>query len=113
MTDYDALASLSAVELRDAIAAGTYTARQVTEYYLSQINQHADLYACMCVHADASSQRADELDASYQSTDVVWSVNGLPSAFKDTVDVARMVTTYGSKFYADSAPTTQHDHVSM
>src|SRR5699024_12646997 len=60
MTDYDALASLSAVELRDAIAAGTYTARQVTEYYLSQINQHADLGAFMAVHADAALQRRSE-----------------------------------------------------
>ena len=113
MTDYDALASLSAVELRDAIAAGTYTARQVTEYYLSQINQHTDLGAFMAVHADAALQRADELDAAYQSTGVVGPLHGLPSAFKDTVNVAGMVTTFGSKLFADSAPQTEHDPVSL
>ena len=112
MTEYDALASLSAVQLRDAIAAGTYTAREVTEYYLSQIDQRSDLGAFIAVDADAALARADELDAAYQSTGVVGPLHGLPSAFKDTVNVAGMVTTFGSKLFADAAPQTEHDPVS-
>ncbi len=111
MTEYDALASLSAVQLRDAIAAGTYTAREVTEYYLSQIDQHSDLGAFIAVDANAALARADELDATYQSSGVVGPLHGLPSAFKDTVNVAGMVTTFGSKLFADAAPQTEHDPV--
>jgi len=113
MTEHDAIASLTAVQLRDAIAAGTYTARQVTEHYLSQIEQQTSLGAFVNVYADAALERADELDAAYQSAGVVGPLHGLPSAFKDLVNVAGMVTTYGSKVFADSAPQTEDDPVSL
>lgn len=113
MTEHDAIASLTAAQVRDAIAAGTYTARQVTEYYLAQISRRTDLGAFMAVHADAALERADELDAAYQSTGVVGPLHGLPSAFKDTVNVTGMVTTFGSELFADSAPQTEDDPVSL
>lgn len=112
MTEH-AFGSLTAVELRDAIAAGTYTARQVTEYYLAQIHEHAELGAFIAVHDDAALARADELDEKYAATGVVGPLHGLPVAFKDTVNVAGMVTTFGSKLFADTEPQSEDDPVSL
>lgn len=113
MTEHDAIASLTAVQLRDAIAAGTFTARQVTEHYLAMIRKHAALGAFITVHADDALARADELDAAYESAGVVGPLHGLPSAFKDTVHVAGMVTTFGSKLFVDTPPQTEDDPVSL
>src|SRR5699024_1522946 len=113
MTEHHAFGSLSARQLRDAIAAGTYTARQVTEYYLSVIHQRTDLGAFMAVHDDAALARADELDEAYAATGVVGPLHGLPLALKDTVNVAGMVTTFGSRLFADTEPQTEDDPVSL
>ncbi|NLZ99023.1 MAG: amidase, partial [Micrococcus sp.] len=113
MTENHAIGSLSAVELRDAIASGTYTARQVTEHFLAVINSKADLGAFITVHADAALARADELDATYASTGVVGPLHGLPLAFKDAVNVSGMVTTFGSKLFVNSAPQTSDDPLSL
>lgn len=113
MTEHHALGSLTALQLRDAIAAGTYTARQATEYYLSVIHQRADLGAFIAVHDDVALARADELDAAYESTGVVGPLHGLPLAFKDTVNVSGMVTTLGSRLFADTEPQAEDDPVSL
>ena len=113
MTENHAIGSLSAVELRDAIASGTYTARQVTEHFLAVINSKANLGAFITVHADAALARADELDATYASTGVVGPLHGLPLAFKDAVNVSGMVTTFGSKLFVNSAPQTSDDPLSL
>lgn len=113
MTENHAIGSLTAVQLRDAIAAGTYTARQVTEHFLSVINSKADLGAFMAVHADIALARADELDAAYSSTGVVGPLHGLPLAFKDLVNVAGMVTTFGSKLFVDTPPQTSDDPIAL
>lgn len=113
MTENHAIGSLSAVELRDAIASGTYTARQVTEHFLAVINSKADLGAFITVHADAALARADELDATYASTGVVGPLHGLPLAFKDAVNVSGMVTTFGSKLFVNSEPQTSDDPLSL
>lgn len=105
------LDALSAAQLRDAIAAGTYSAREVTEYFLSVIEQRASLGAFLTVDADAALARADELDAAFAATGTVGPLHGLPFAFKDTVNVAGMVTTFGSRLFADSPAQTQDDPV--
>src|SRR5690625_4777173 len=113
MTENHAIGSLSAVELRDAIASGTYTGRQVTEHFLAVINSKTNLGAFITVHADAALARADELDATYASTGVVGPLHGLPLAFKDAVNVSGMVTTFGSKLFVNSAPQTSDDPLSL
>lgn len=113
MTENHTIGSLTAVELRDAIAAGTYTARQATEHFLSLINGKPELGAFMAVHDDAALQRADELDAAYASTGVIGPLHGLPLAFKDLVNVTGMVTTFGSKLFADNPPQTIDDPISL
>ena len=113
MTENHAIGSLSAVALRDAIASGTFTARQVTEYFLSVIKSEADLGAFITVHDDAALMRADALDATYASTGVVGPLHGLPVAFKDAVNVAGMVTTFGSKLFVNTEPQTSDDPLSL
>src|SRR5699024_2335568 len=111
MTEH-AFGSLTAVELRDAIAAGTYTARQVTEYYLAQIHEHVELGAFIAVHDDAALARADELDVKYAATGVVGRLHGLPGDLKDKVNVNGMINTFGSKLFAESEPKYEDDQVS-
>lgn len=113
MTENHAIGALTAVELRDAIAAGTFTARQITEHFLSVIDSEADLGAFMTVAKDAALARADELDAVYASTGVVGPLHGVPLAFKDLVNVAGMVTTFGSKLFVNTEPQTSDDPISL
>lgn len=67
----------------------------------------------MAVHADIALARADELDAAYSSTGVVGPLHGLPLAFKDLVNVAGMVTTFGSKLFVDTPPQTSDDPIAL
>lgn len=113
MTENHAIGALTAVELRDAIAAGTFTARQITEHFLSVIDSEADLGAFMTVAKDAALARADELDAVYASTGVVGPLHGVPLAFKDLVNVAGMVTTFGSKLFVNTEPQASDDPISL
>lgn len=113
MTENHAISSLSAVELRDAIATGAHTARQVTEHFLSVIESKQNLGAFMTVHDNAALTRADELDTTYASTGVVGPLHGLPLAFKDAVNVADMVTTLGSKLFVNTEPQTSDDPVAL
>lgn len=113
MTENHAIGSLSAVELRDAIAAGTYSARQATEHFLSVIHAKTELGAFMALHDEVALARADELDAQYASSGVVGPLHGLPLAFKDAVNVSGMVTTFGSKLMVNSEPQTSDDPISL
>lgn len=113
MTENHAIGALTAVELRDAIAAGTFSARQITEHFLSVIDSEADLGAFMTVAKDAALARADELDAVYASTGVVGPLHGVPLAFKDLVNVAGMVTTFGSKLFVNTEPQASDDPISL
>src|SRR5690625_7223877 len=106
MTENHAIGSLSAVQLRDAIAAGTYTARQVTEHFLAVIEQQVDLGAFMAVDADAALARADELDAAYASTGVVGPLHGMPIAFQVTNHLSGIGTSSTSTLLAVSPAHT-------
>src|SRR5699024_3628582 len=104
MTENHAIGSLSAVELRDAIASAIYTAWQVSVQSIVVIKSKVNMGAFITVHADAGLALADELDATYASTVVVGPLHGLPLAFKHAVNVSGMVTTFGSKLFVNSAP---------
>lgn len=84
----------SALTLRDQLARGERSSREVTEYYLSRIDACTQLGAFVHVSDRAMDQAA--------AADQVWSrgqlgrLHGMPTAFKDLNDVALMPTTYGS-----------------
>src|SRR5699024_5442169 len=102
MTENHTIGSLSAVELRDAIAAGNFTARKVTDYFVSVIKFEVGFGAFITVHDDAALRRAEALIATYASTGVVGPFHCVPVAFKDAVNVAGMVTSFGSKLFVNT-----------
>ncbi|MDO5633498.1 MAG: amidase [Micrococcus sp.] len=97
----------SAVQLRDDLAAGTVSAREVTEAALAAAEAHADLGAFTALDPDAARARTAQLDDTPRADR--GPVHGLPLAFKDLIDVAGIPTRFGSALTADAAPATEDD----
>ncbi|UYQ77673.1 amidase [Glutamicibacter sp. JL.03c] len=96
----------SALKLRDELARGEISSRELTEHYLNRIEQQQDLGAFVHVAEDAMSaaQAADKAQVRGE----LGRLHGLPTAFKDLNDVAGMPTTYGSA--AVDHPVATRDH---
>jgi amidase len=97
------LHELSAVQLRNALAEGKLSAREVTEHYLGRIEaRNKGLGAFITVTAEQAMGDAAAADEVYARTvgnigaDPLPLLHGLPVAFKDLTDVAGVVTTHGS-----------------
>lgn len=91
------LGALTALQLRNALAARQVSAREVTEYYLGRIEAlNPSLGAFIAVTADlarAEAFRADEALAQGRAPALL---HGMPLAHKDLTDVAGVPTTMGS-----------------
>ncbi|MBD7994929.1 amidase [Arthrobacter sp. Sa2CUA1] len=91
------LGGLTALELRNALAAGEVSAREAAGYYLDRIDAlNPSLGSFIAVTADlalAEASRADEAFARGQSPALL---HGMPLAHKDLTDVAGVPTTMGS-----------------
>ncbi|PJJ45547.1 amidase [Glutamicibacter mysorens] len=96
----------SALKLRDELARGERSSREVTEHYLKRIEEQADLGAFVHVAENAmeAAAAADEAHARGE----IGRLHGLPTAFKDLNDVAGMPTTYGTA--AMPAAVAGRDH---
>ena len=96
----------SALKLRDELARGEISSRELTEHYLNRIEQHQDLGAFVHVAEDVMSaaHAADEAQVRGE----LGRLHGLPTAFKDLNDVTGMPTTYGSA--AVDHPVASRDH---
>jgi amidase len=95
-------------QLRDGIASGEYTCRQVTEMYLEKIEalntNGPRLYAVLETNPDALGI-ADELDVEFLSGGPRGPLHGIPILLKDNIDTAdRMTTTAGSTALTGSIP---------
>lgn len=105
----------SALILRDQLAAGEISSREVTAHYLEQIAQHNSLGAFVYVSDRAleAASRADEhwVQASAQGT-ALGRLHGLPTAFKDLNEVAGMPTTHGSAAIEHTVAGRDHSLVS-
>lgn len=102
----------TAVELRDALAAGELSAREVTRAALDAAAAHADLGAFAFLDAEGALARADALDTARRHPRdgaLPVSLHGLPLAVKDLTDVAGMPTRFGSALLADAPPAAQDD----
>jgi amidase len=95
------LHALSAVQLRDALLAGTVSAREAAGHFLNRIEaENAHLGAFVTVTAEQAlkdAAAADELHARAAKDGTgLPLLHGMPVAFKDLTDVAGVVTTHGS-----------------
>src|SRR4051812_33531455 len=85
----------TAVDLRDAIAARTVTARAACEAALAQIErQDGVLHAFQHVDRERALARAEALD---RSATPAGPLHGVPIALKDNISVRGMKTTAGSR----------------
>ncbi|MGO1183472.1 MAG: amidase [Micrococcaceae bacterium] len=101
----------SAVELRDDLAAGRRTAVEVTEHFLTVVDEkNPHLGAFMTVTQHLALERARQLDAEH-AADPRRSgpMHGLPVGFKDLTAVQGVPTTFASRVFQDAPPATQDD----
>lgn len=91
----------SAVELRRSLLSGSLTARALTERCLARITElDPELHALVTIDREAALAAADQADAvlasARDSGAAVPLLTGLPTAFKDLVDVAGFPTSFGT-----------------
>ncbi|MCT9872072.1 amidase [Paenarthrobacter aurescens] len=97
------LSRLTAVELRDALAAGELSAREATLHFLSAIeSRNRQLGAFVTVTSEQAltdAKTADDLHVRLLGEgrlEELPLLHGMPTAFKDLTDVAGVPTTHGS-----------------
>jgi len=96
------LLKLSALELRDTIAAGEVSSVQAIEAYLAAIKTHEpDLGACTQVLADRALESARQADAARRGGAEAGPLAGVPVAVKDNMCTPYGKTTCASKILAN------------
>lgn len=106
------LARLTALQLRDALAAGHESAVAVTRHFLAvTARRNPQLGAFISLATEPALRRAAELDARYSETGPTGALHGMPLAFKDLVDVSGMRTTFGSRVTAEAPPAEDDDQL--
>ena len=92
----------SAVELRDAIAAGDLTSAEATQAFLDAIDRlEPRLSAFNEVHAERAMERAGRVDADRKAGKGLGALGGVPIAVKDNLCTPYGKTTCSSKILAD------------
>ncbi|MCH6472227.1 amidase [Sinomonas terrae] len=99
----DGVARLSARGLRDALRAGELSARDAVVHFLGEIStRDSHLGAFVTVTAEAALAEASAADDAHAAArragdlEALPPLHGMPTAFKDLVDVKGVPTTYGS-----------------
>jgi len=93
----DALLALGAIELRDRLASGALTARELAGACLDRIARlEPEVQAFAYVDGEDAMAQADRLDTHRRSGAPVGPLHGLPVALKDVIDTARMPTENGT-----------------
>ena len=91
------LHDLSALTLRDALARGAVSAREVTEHFLRRIDAlNPDLGSFITITHDDALRAADHADRLRASGVTLGPLHGVPLAHKDLTDVAGVRTTLGT-----------------
>lgn len=97
------ISQLTAVELRNALAAGDLSAREAAEHFLQAIeSRNRQLGAFVTVTAEQALRDAEAADALHARLaregrrEELPALHGMPTAFKDLTDVAGVPTTHGS-----------------
>ena len=107
------LSRFTAVELRQLLLTGELKALEVTEYFLDKIASQNHLIGAFTQLDGSALDAAAALDTVRGSAPVaiadsaaplLW---GLPIAHKELIDVAGLITTHGSRVFADQAAATE------
>ncbi len=101
---------LSITDAQHKMAAGEFTARQLTQAYLDRIqavDRAGPALNSIIELNPAALDDADRLDAERASGRVRGPLHGIPILVKDNIDVAGMVNSAGSLALADNRP--KHD----
>jgi amidase len=92
-------------ELQAGMASGKYTARSLTEMYLSRIEaidrSGPTMRSVIEINPDALAI-ADRMDALRKSKPAVWPLHGIPALIKDNIDTGdKLMTSAGSLALAE------------
>ena len=91
-------------EMRDAMASGRLTSRELVAQYLTRLGLYEDrLHAAIVVNPRALEQ-ADQLDRERAQGRVRGPLHGIPIALKDNIHTTEMPTTGGALAFAGYTP---------
>ncbi len=84
------------------MTTGQITSRELTDIYLSRIEQYGDLLECfVTVTADIARGQADRADRERVTGQVRGPLHGIPYGVKDLLDTKDILTTWGAEPYKD------------
>jgi amidase len=93
---------LTALEQWQSLQSGELGVRELTDHYLARIDRlNPELGAFYTVTPEAARQRAHFVEANVAKTAPLW---GLPFGDKDLSRRAGVLTTFGSRLFADFVP---------
>lgn len=102
----DKIIYASAAALAKAICAQQVSSEEVVNAYLKRIKAvNPKLNAVVQVAADTAYEQAREADAAVAHGDLKGPLHGVPMTIKDTLDVAGVICTAGTKGHATFVPT--------
>ncbi|MFF5792758.1 amidase [Paeniglutamicibacter sp. NPDC012692] len=92
------ISGFTALELRDALAAGALSAREVAEHFLGRIEAlNPSLGSFITVTAEQAMDAARLADEEFAAKRApLQALHGMPLAYKDLLDVAGVPTSYGT-----------------
>ncbi len=103
----------SAIEAADAIKQGHYTARELLERCIAEIEaSNGALNAFVHLDLEHARIQADAVDAAVARDEDPGPFGGVPIGVKDLEDCAGMPTSHGSLLYKDGPPAT-HDSIHL
>ena len=104
MGDTSELTKLSAAELGRRLAAGALDAVRLVEFFLERIEAYPDKTVFLTVMAERARREAEASAARHRAGRPLGPLDGVPTVWKDIIDVAGTVTTAGSELFRDSPP---------
>jgi aspartyl-tRNA(Asn)/glutamyl-tRNA(Gln) amidotransferase subunit A len=100
------LRALTLIQVRDAIASGAATSREVTLAALEQADRFDAEYKLFITRtSDRALQEAEDADHARLAGRPLGPLHGVPITVKDNIDTAGVLTTAGARVLADRVPT--------